>query len=240
MKQFLKLDWDVIAGVLAAVIALILHFLHVAESDIVTAIILALLALLLLRNLKAESLGHRLAEDVEGLRAQVSDVQHAVVPPDAVLIGPHRLRHEFERFAVDVHGDVVWYNACCLMFKRQEVFDVTLRLVLDNPHVTSIQLICDESERPIWETDVLPKVQACQGTGKLRIPVWRKLPQTISFISAEVRTHGQPEVLLSFWGEPFMARIIERSVPRYIFRIQKHSELIARLSEVERQHRLAD
>lgn len=240
MKQFLKLDWDVIAGVLAAVIALVLHFLHVAESSVLLAIVLALLALLLLRDLRAESRSHRLADEVDGLRTRLSDIQHSIVPPDALLVGPHRLRNEFERFALDAQGDMVWYNLCCLMFRRQEVFDATLRLVLDNPHVTSIQLVCDEKERTLWESDVYPKVRACQGASKMRLPLWRTLPETISFICAEMRSHGQPEILLSFWGEPFMARIIDRSVPRYIFRVQKHSELIARLSEVERQHRMDD
>jgi hypothetical protein len=88
----------------AAVIALILHFLHVAESDIILAIVLALLALLLLRDLKAESLGHRLTEDVQGLRAQLSDVQHAVVPPDAVLIGPLSTARVSAQFLGGAHG----------------------------------------------------------------------------------------------------------------------------------------
>lgn len=92
----------------------------------------------------------------------------------------------------------------------------------------------------LWENDVLPKVQACKGAAKMRTPLWRTLAETISFISAEVRAHGQLEVLLSFWGEPFMARTIERSVPRYIFRVQKQSELIARLTEIARQQRMAD
>jgi hypothetical protein len=135
---------------------------------------------------------------------------------------------------------MVWYNVCCLMFKRQEVFDATLRLVIDNPLVTSLQLICDEQERTLWESDVLPKVQRCQGGGKVRDPLWRQLPKTLSFMLAEVRAHGRPEMLLSFWGEPFMARTVEKSVPRYVFRVQKHSELITRLAELERQARMGE
>jgi hypothetical protein len=154
------------------------------------------------------------------------------------LIGPQRLRQEFERFAHDAHGELTWYNACCLMFKRQEVFDATFQLVIDNPHVTSIQLICDEREKALWETEVLSKVQRCAGANKVRVPLWRKVPETISFIMADVGAKGRAEVLLSFWGEPFMARTIERSVPRYIFRVQGHSELVGRLAELERQHRM--
>lgn len=238
MKQMLRFDWDVIAGVLAAVIALVLHFLHVAESGVVLAIVLALLALLLLRDLRAEGRSHRLSEEILRISERLFEVQRSLVPPDALLIGPQRLRHEFERFALDVHGELTWYNVCCLMFQRQEVFNATLRLLIDSPLVTSIQLICDEKERALWETEVLPKVRQCAAGGKVRVPLWRQLPETISFMLADVGAKRQTEVLLSFWGEPFMARIIERSVPRYIFRVQHHSELIGRLAELTRHHRM--
>lgn len=238
MKRILKLDWDVIAGVLAAVIALVLHFLHVAESGLVLAIVLALLALLLLRDLRAESRSHSLADEVERLHRQLLEIHQFLVPPDAILIGPHRLRQEFARFALEAHGEMIWYNVCCLMFKRQEVFDATLRVVLENPHVDSVQFICNESEKALWESNVLPKVMQCGWATKMRTPLWRKLPETISFMLADVRPHGEAELLLSFWGEPFMARTVEKSVPRYIFRVQKHSELVARLVEIERQQRM--
>ena len=143
-KMLLQYDWDVIAGVLAAVVALVLHFLHIAESEVVLSIILVLLALLLLRDLRAESRSHGLAEELERVSALLLEVQQSLVPPDALLIGPQRLLQEFERYAVDAQGELTWYNVCCLMFKRQEVFDATLRMAIDNPHVTSIQLICDE------------------------------------------------------------------------------------------------
>lgn len=237
-KKLLQSDWDVIAGVLAAVIALVLHFLHIAESEVVLAIMLALITLLLLRDLRAESRSHRLAEEVERVNGRLLEIQQALVPPDALLIGPQRLLQEFERFAIDAQGDLTWYNVCCLMFKRQEVFDATLRMAIDNPRVTSIQLICDEREKTLWETEVQPKVQRCNGAAKVREPLWGNVPETVSFILADTRATGRAEVLLSFWGEPFMARTLERSVPRYIFRVQHHSELVGRLAELVRQHRM--
>ena len=143
MKRILKLDWDVIAGVLAAVIALVLHFLHVAESGLVLAIVLALLALLLLRDLRAESRSHSLADEVERLHRQLLEIHQFLVPPDAILIGPQRLRQEFARFALEAHGEMSGYNVCCLMFKRQEGFDATLRVVRENPNVESVQFRCN-------------------------------------------------------------------------------------------------
>ena len=68
-------------------------------------------------------------------------------------------------------------------------------------------------------------------------PVWRQLPETLSFILADMLPGGATEALLSFWGEPFMGRSTGQQAPRYIFRIQKHSDLIARFVELERQYR---
>jgi len=46
------------------------------------------------------------------------------------------------------------------------------------------------------------------------------------------------EAHLSFWGEPFMSRATGRDMPRYIFHVQRHSELIGRLVEIQRLYRL--
>ena len=51
---------------------------------------------------------------------------------------------------------------------------------------------------------------------------------------AEIGTESR-----SFWGEPFMARATGRDVPRYIFHVQPHSELVSRLVELERSYRVA-
>jgi len=152
--------------------------------------------------------------------------------------GPHRLRSESERFAQAARGEMVWFNVCFLMFKPQELFDVLLRPALENPRVTAIQFIADEGERQLWELDVLPKIKQCSGQEKVKEPRWSKLPETVSFILADTEPKGSPEALLSFWGEPFMARTTGKNVPRYIFWIQSHSELVSRLSELARHVRI--
>jgi len=55
----------------------------------------------------------------------------------------------------------------------------------------------------------------------------------MSFILAET-PDGATEAHLSFWGEPFMAYTPGREVPRYIFHVKGHSELIGRLTDLER------
>jgi hypothetical protein len=238
MKRMLRFDWDVLAGIIAAVVALVLHLLHIAEVEIVLAIVLAILALLLVRDLRSEGRAERLAEAVEQTNAAVEDVQLSLKPPEAILIGPRLLRSESERFAKAASGEMIWFNVCFLMFKPQELFDVLVRPAIENSLVTSIEFVSDEKEKELWENEVLPKIKQCPGHQKVREPRWSKLPETVSFILADIHPTGKAEALLSFWGEPFMARTTDKNVPRYIFRVQAHSDLVARLVELARQQRL--
>jgi hypothetical protein len=104
-----------------------------------------------------------------------------------------------------------------------------------------VQFVLDESERERWEDEVLPKARATGHAGKLREPRWVPLKQeAVSFILADT-ADGKTEAHLSFWGEPFMSRQPGFDIPRYVFHVQPHSELIARLVEMERQtHRFPD
>jgi hypothetical protein len=238
MKRLLGIDWDVIAGILAALVALVLHLLHVVDVEILFAIALVILALLLLRDLRAEHRIERLAETVEHTEAALDDLRSGLQRPDTVLVGPRYLRSESRRFTQSAQGDMVWFNVCFLMFRRQEVFDDLLRPAIENPVVTSVVFISHEGEKALWTAELLPKIKACAGCEKVREPIWRTLPESVSFILADVERPGATEALLSFWGEPFMARITEKSVPRYIFRVLAHSELLPRLIEMERQQRM--
>lgn len=238
MKPILRLDWDVVAGIAAAVLAIVLHLLHVVEADVVFTVVLVLLALLLFRDLRREGHDERLGEVVAETRRGVEEIRLSIQPPDAILIGPRHLRAESRRFAETARGDMVWFNVCFLMFKTQEVFDLMLRPAVENPLVISVQFVANASERTLWEQHVLPKIDACPGRHKVREPRWTTLPETVSFILADVDEDGETEALLSFWGEPFMARTTARQVPRYVFRIRSHSDLVARLAELERQQRM--
>jgi len=240
MKQILRLDWDIIAGIIAAVIAIVLHLLHVVEVDVLFTIVLVLLALLLVRDLRRESLDERLTETIDQTKAAVEQLQLTLRPSDAILIGPRQLREKSRRFVEAARGDMVWFNVCCLMFKSQDVFDLLLKPAIQNPSIKSLQFISDTSERDLWEQHVSPKVATCTDCDKVREPRWVKLPQTVSFILCETEPSGATEALLSFWGEPFMAQTTGKQVPRYVFRVQGHSDLIAQFVELERQHRLAD
>jgi hypothetical protein len=237
MERLRKLDLEALAGLIAAVVALVLHLLHIADEGVLLTIILAILALILLRDMRREDREDRQTRAVQDALTAIGDIRASVLPPDTVLIGPSALREESARFSLRARGDMVWFNVCLSMFEPQPLFDVLLRPAIENPQVTSVRFVLDEGERERWQNVVLPKVAACKGAVTVADPVWVSLNESVSCILAETDAGGT-EALLSFWGEPFMARSPGRDVPRYIFHVQRRSELIGRLRDLERSYRL--
>lgn len=236
-KKFLSYDWDAIAGIIAAMAAIVMHFLHIIDQEVLITITVVLIALLFIRDLRrergAEEVQARIFENYTALQT----IQASLTPSDALLVGPARLRTASRQFCANARGEMIWFHVCLSMFKPQILFDDLLRPAIENPQVTSIRFVLDESQKPIWESDVLPKIRQCQNQQCVRPPHWTTINESVSFIVSDSGANGTPECLLSFWGEPFMARSTSRDVPRYIFHVQSHSELVARFVEMERNYR---
>jgi hypothetical protein len=239
MKKFLRYDWDAIAGIVAAFAAIVMHFLHVVESDILLMIAVVLIALLFIRDLRREERIEKVGASLRETEGGVKEILGRLTPSDAILVGPQKIRRNMEEFARRARNEMLWFHVCPLMFRRQELFDALLKPAIDNPAVTSIQFILDTSDREAWEGEVLPKILRCAGKDKVRETRWTTISGGVSAIISDIDRDGWTECLLSFWGEPFMARTPSHEVPRYIFHVQSHSELVGRMLEVVRSHRLS-
>lgn len=233
-KKFLSFEWDAIAGIIAAVIALILHLLHIVDEHVILPIILALIALLLINFMRHTRNNDITAEQVKHTLLAINKIESTLKTPDVVLVGPRRIRSANEQFIRQMSGDTLWYNLCMSMYQPQPLFDALLKSAIENPLVTSIQFVLDESQKELWQREIQPKIAACKGSEKVRAPRWRNLSKTVSFILADNHTSGDTEALLSFWGEPFMAQTTAHDVPRFIFHVQKNSELLPHLVELVR------
>lgn len=231
-------EWDAIAGAVAACVALVLHLFHVVNTNVLLSVLLVLTALLLIRDLRREAADDRVENVLRALAADAQHILSQLVTPDVVLIGPRGLLAETERFAVVARGEMTWFNVCLDMFIPQVVFDAMLRPAIENPAVTKIQFFIDERELEKWDRIIVPKASECVGAAKLVVPVTCAMGESLSFILAEV-DGNVVEALLSFWGEPFMSSAAGRDVPRYIFRVDGSSELIARFVDLERTYRIA-
>jgi hypothetical protein len=234
-----RFEWDAVAGIIAAVAALTLHLLHVVQTDVVLTITLVLVAILLLRQLRSEERAERIELASERNGQLLGRLQDSLKTPEVVLVGPRDLRTSSERFARQARGNMIYFNVCLLMFRPQELFDCLLRPAVDNPQVRQIQFVLDEGARDQWREYVVPKLAACQDHSKVLEPRWCAMNENLSFILADVENDGRVEAQFSFWGEPFMARTAGREVPRYIFHVQAHSELVTRLVELDRNYRAA-
>jgi hypothetical protein len=232
-KKFLSFEWDAIAGSVAAVVALVLHLLRVVDEHVILPIVLALMALLFINFMRHTRNNELTAEQVDRTAHMVGSIQSALKLPDVILIGPRYIRSANEQFIRHMSGPTIWFNVCLSMYKLQPLFDALLRPAVDNPMVTSIQFVLDE-RRDSWQQVIQPRIAACAGNAKVREPRWYSLSKSVSFILADNQLSRGTEALLSFWGEPFMAQTTERDVPRFIFHVQKNSELLPHLVELER------
>ncbi len=238
MRRLRELEWEAVAGIVAAAAALVLHLLHVAEEGLLLAVALVILALLLLRDLRREPREERQFEHMEAeFRAGLDRLERQIRPADAVLIGPQALRRFSQQFAARAHGEMVWFNVCLAIFRTQELFDVLLRPAVDSPRVTSIRFVLDPRDRDLWDAHVAPKLESCEGRRKVQPPLWVAIDEPVSFVLAETPAGGT-EAQLSFWGEPFMSRETGADIPRYLFHVHARSELIQRLADMERAYRL--
>ncbi|MDO8586967.1 MAG: hypothetical protein Q7T82_07995 [Armatimonadota bacterium] len=239
MKRLRLIDWDAVAGVIAAVVALILHLVNVVDQDVLLTIVLVILAIMLLQNIRRDARDEQAQSMIREVNLATAKLQDSIAPREVRLVGPSLLRQESSRFARQSRGTMIWFNVCLLMFEPQSLFDALLRPAVDNPLVTEIRFTLNRSERDRWETAVRPKLDACAGRDKVAEPLWTEIEEGISFITGETSESGAPEAHVSFWGEPFMARARSSNVPRYILHVYSNSDLIPRLLDLERQYRLA-
>lgn len=237
MKWRIKeIEWEAVAGIVAAVLALVLHLLHIVDETVLLQITLVLMAFLFISHLRRESETEKLAESVAHTERTLEAIHAGMDTPDLELIGPGELRSRSTQFGQGARGEMIWFNVCLLMFIPQALFDELLRPAIENSNVSSIQFVLDKGERDRWNAHVKPKVDECRGAETVHEPIWCELDDNVSFILRGTK-NDQTDALLSFWGEPFMARTT-RDVPRYIIHVTEDSELIPQLRDMERELRL--
>lgn len=234
MKRILKYDWDAFAGIIAAVAAIVMHMLHLVEENVLLMIAVVLIALLFLRDLRREKQSEHFDESLQQTGFAVKEILNKLGATDVVLIGPLSIRQVMEDFSRRARNEMLWFHVCPVMFKRQVLFDALLKTAIENPSVKSIQFVLDNGDKELWEREVVPKINDCAGHAKVRETIWTPISGGVSAIISDIDKDAKTECLLSFWGEPFMARTPSHSVPRYIFHVQSHSELVGRMIEVVR------
>lgn len=235
MPSLRKFEWEAVAGLLAAVTALVLHFLHFTDAAILRVITLVLVALLFLRDLRNEDRWEKLVDTAQASFRLLEEIKEATPRAEVDLVGPARLRSATAQFAGRCQGAVVWFNACPEMLATRELCDAILGPFLANPRIATIRFVLDRRQQEPWQKIVQSTLEPHLEAGKILPPAWGELDSGVSFMLADTdAAAGAAEALVSVWGEPFMAVHHDRRVPGYIIHVREHSELIGRLREVER------
>lgn len=146
-NRLLNYEWDAIAGILAAVVAIILHFLHIIDEHIILPVVLTLMALLFINFIRHTNNNEHTASQVELILKTVYKINSSLTIPDVVLIGPRQLRASNELFSRNMQGDVTLFNVCLSMYRTQALFDMLLGPIINNPHVTSVEFVLDVSQK---------------------------------------------------------------------------------------------
>ncbi len=235
LKNILKFEWDAIAGIIAAVTAIVLHLLHIVDEHTILLILLALVGLLFINFLRHTNENEKTAHQVIQSARKISKIQQAIQPPDVILVGPRHLKTSHEAFLLNLSGNTIWFNVCLSMYRTQALFDALLKKALENQRVTTIQFVLDANQKQVWNDTVLPMIENSGFSNKVNAPQWQTLDNPVSFILGDSSLTGEAEALLSFWGAPFMAQTTEHEIPRYIFHVQQRSELLPHLEELVRK-----
>ena len=240
MKHAHQFEWEAIAGLIAAVTAIVLHFLNITDVNVLRVLTLVLVALLFIRDIRREPHWSLLEGGTRRSIRLLEEVKAAMHPAELDLIGPTRLRQATADFAKRAHGEVVWFNACPHMFAHNESCQAILGPFFTNPGVTSVRFVLDIAQQEQWHALVDSAIAACATCHPVPPPIWTRLDSGVSFLIAETDlVDGSAEALVSFWGEPFMASHQNHRMPGYIIHVRSHSELISRLREVERACRMS-
>lgn len=234
LHKLLSIEWDTLSGVAAAATAMVLSFFDLVSPTTVRAILLLIVALILLRELRRDSRESQYAEHLDIMRQDVRDLVNHTGGMGITLVEPTALVHEFQDFAAHFHGTVTWYNACCGMFCRPEVFATTLGRLIDNPEIDAIQMLCDHREQPVWDRNVAAQVRQLGAATKVRVPLWGDLSTSLSFLIGARRGDDHQQALIAIMEEPFASRGRFLRVPRYLFRVQNGTPILAEMNELVR------
>lgn len=94
IKQIQIFDWEAIAGIVAALAAIILHFLHLVEIDILLTLSTVLIAVVFIRQVRREGTIEEAVSFLKSNQAELGLLSEALSSVKADLID---LRAPYER-----------------------------------------------------------------------------------------------------------------------------------------------
>lgn len=236
--ELAKENFDIVAVIIASFLALILHAAHLLPDIYILPLILFLLSLHVLHELRAEK---KHDEEVGDIKKKINEINNKFDEKEVILIKPNELLSHTKEMAHKNKGEIWWFNICIGMFLSDNVFDNVFKPAIENTNTTKIVSVVKSKYSELWQKEVLPKINKCNGAEKVATPVFSDIKENIAFITIDIGNEKK-EADISVWGEPFMAEYElnnseTKKVPRYLIHIRRNSELIHRLDDIFNKYR---
>lgn len=233
MKE--TIEFDILAIIIASLLGIILHALHLLPEEFIVSLILLLLALHALHS-ATESSKH------SEVHTRLLEAADKLEDPEIRLIPSQEIFRKGEDLALRNRGEMWWFNTP-LGFKNQKIFDQILKPAMENPRTKKISFILDQRFKETWEKDVKPKINKTKGHEKVEEPRWRSIREKTAFRMIDTQTDkDEKEAHLTILERPFIMHIQntekEAFHPRYMFHVKSHSKLIQDLKDLYLEYKL--
>ena len=106
-RQAMSWEWDAIAGIAAAFVAIFLQVLHIVDKAVVPRILLALVRLLFISFISHSRNNELTAEQIDRMGHTVESLHAALERPGLTLIGPRQPQAACHRFLLAISGDSI-------------------------------------------------------------------------------------------------------------------------------------
>lgn len=227
MKETIELD--ILAIVIASILGIVLHALHILPEAYVTSLILLLLALHAIHGATQAS------KDSE-VHKRLLDAAERIEEPDVRLLNTEEVFERGRDLALNNKGEMWWFNTP-LGIRNDAVFERILKPAIENPNTSKIVFILDKKFKTIWEEEVEPKIDKCKSKEKVETPRFRSIDEKTAFRMIDTDPgRGLKEAHVTFLEKPFTYKAEREEpaifYPRYALQVKSHSKLIQDLKDM--------
>jgi hypothetical protein len=107
-KKLLTADWEIVAGLAAAVGVIVLKFLHLVHAETMLTLAIVMLAGLFLRELRRETVVDKFIEDIAEIQASVKQLSLHQADQGSLLITPAAMNDAMRLFSRRASGTCVF------------------------------------------------------------------------------------------------------------------------------------
>jgi hypothetical protein len=236
VKKLLKTDWEIVAGLLAAVGVIVLKFLHIVDEETMLTLAIVLLAGLFLRELRRELVFDKFAENLNEIEASVKQLTVHYADQGSTLVTPSAMNDSMCAFSQRAKGVCVFKHVSPFMFNKVSHFNGFLKPMLEHDAVSEVIFIINDDEKDDYNRYVKAKIDTCDGATKVAEVITAENTDGNGIIAFNCGLSEGFEALITFFSEPFMVKYNENWVPKFAMHVLPDSEVAKIISDNIRKY----